>query len=335
MHPWTTAADEPIGFANPSRTSGEGFSTSRTLTVAALALSVGATAGTAVAEPTPFRVITGHDISVPFHALGGIAIDRKSREILAADPGRGEIVVFDTTGIAVGRFGHRVPGPKGGPVQGAPNWLAVDRAGYLLVSDLNATYVDVLDVRGRSVEKLQVEGVGLKDGPGPIAVGPDGTIFVASRGQEGRIHVFDADRRHVISWGTAGADTGQLSAITGLAATPNGLLVVTCAMTDVAVQVFEPRGRLVRAFGAHDTGPGDFSQPSGVTVTDDGTLWVADEVRQTVQFFDIAGTYVGALGGFGSRLGEFRFPRALATDGQGLLAVAERGGNRVQLWRIP
>jgi DNA-binding beta-propeller fold protein YncE len=335
LQPWTTAADEPIGLVNPPRATGEGFSTARTLTAAALALSVGTTAGSAVAEPLPLRVITGRDISVPFHQLGGVAVDRKTREILVADGGRGEVVAFDTTGIARGRFVHRVPGPEGGLVDGAPNWLAVDVHGHLLISDLRAGYVDVVDLRGRSVDRLSVEGVELGDGPGALAVGPDGTIFVAARGQAGRIHVFDAEHRHIISWGTAGADSGRLSAITALAVTPSGQLVVACAMTESSVQVFEPRGRLIRAFGAHDTGPGNFSQPSGAAVTDDGTLWVADEVRQTVQYFDPAGMYVGMLGGFGSRLGEFRFPRALATDGQGLLVVAERGGNRVQLWRIP
>lgn len=295
--------------------------------------------GTAPGQGAPLAVPTalvgGRDMGIPFHSLAGVAVDPAHGEIHAADAGRHEITTFDTAGALLGSFVHVLTGPDGARVDGRPNWLAVDRAGRLLVADLDATWVDVLDVRGRPVGRIELPGdaVGLDNGPGPLAAAPDGRLFVASRGHEGRVHVFGPDLRHLATWGEPGRDSTQLSGITGLGVDPEGRVWVTCAGTRLCVQVFDDAGRYQFGFGLHDMGPENFSLPAGVAFTADGRAWIGDEIRQTVQVYDRTGAYLGVIGGMGNRPGQFQFPRALASDGRSMLVVAERVGNRFQVWR--
>lgn len=270
-----------------------------------------------------------------FLAPMGIAIDRTHREIVVANTGRHRVEFFDLDAYPLGWFAAQVPGPDGHMVAGAPRNLAVDAEGNLLVTDLQVPWVAVLDYRGRPVARLALpapdDTASGEHGAGPIAVAPDGTILVASRGEQGHIHVFDREYRYVSTWGTPGRAAGQLAMPTAIAFTPQGEVVVTCYATDLAVQMFDRNGTYLRGFGVHDVGPGNFSLPSGVTVTADGRIWVLDALRENVQVFDSSGRLLGVVGGGGSNPGEFKTPSALASDGSGLLAVTEQNGRRLQL----
>lgn len=298
-----------------------------------LAKPVGAQISYTLAVPR--AIFGGRDLGVPFHSLHGIAIDPARGDVVVTDTGRHEVVSFDSTGNTLGWFIHRVQLADGRTIDGDPAWIAVDRSGNLLVTDLQVPWVDVLDVRGRSIAHLELPGAGrvYADGAGVLAVTSTGDILVATRGDSARIHRFNADHEYLGAWGVAGTDSGRIAAVTGIAVSPDGRVHVSCATTSLAVQVFDAEGRFEGGFGAHDIGPGNFSLPSGIVVTADGRSWVADEIRQVVQVFDPAGKYVGMMGGLGTAPGEFRYPRALASDSHDLLAVAERVGNRVQVWR--
>jgi DNA-binding beta-propeller fold protein YncE len=296
-------------------------------------------AGTAAAQGAPSAVpraaVGGRDMGIPFANLSCVAVNPRHGEILAADQGRGEIATFDTLGVPLGFFVHSVPGPDGAPRDGRPAFLAVDGDGRLLVSDLEAPFVDVLDVRGRSLGRLELPGDSLDfgDGPGAIAVGPDGRIFVASRGHRGRIHVFGPDHAHRGSWGEAGQDSARIADVTGLAVDARHRVWIACASTRLCVQVFDDAGRFAFGFGLHDMGPRNFSLPSGIALTSDGRVWVGDGIRHIVQVFDSQGTHLGPIGGLGNGPGDLQYPCALATDGRDLLVVAERVGKRFQVWR--
>jgi len=286
-------------------------------------------------QATPTAVVYGRDQGISFGALRGVAVDARAREIFIADAGRHEIVAVDTLGRALGWFIHQVPDARGRLIDGTPTWLAVDREGYLLVSDERAPWVDVMDFRGRSVARLdcpaEVDPRGLQ--AGAIAVAPDGVIYVASRGDSGRVHRFGPGYEYQGSWGVAGTDSGHVGGITGMAVGADGLVFVSSGLARLAVQVFDADGRFLGGFGLHDLGEGNFSMPAGVAATADGRVWVTDEIRQVVNVFSPAGSYMGMFGGMGTAPGSFRYPSALASDGGGLLVVAERVGNRVQVWR--
>lgn len=266
----------------------------------------------------------------------GIALDVEHGEVVVANTGQHRVEFFDLKTYPTGYFVHRVPDPVTRELRdGNPVFLAVDLEGNILVSDMIASYVDVVDYRGRTVAKLRLPApddttLGTH-GPGALAVAADGTIWVASRGGEGRVYRFTRDYEYVGTWGVPGKDAGQLQGITSLAVMPNGEVVVGCARTTLAIQVFDEKGGYLRGFGVHDIGPGNFSFPSGIAVTADGRMWVSDAIRHSVQVFDSSGKYLGTVGGTGVGPGEFVNPSALASDGRGMLALAENAGNRFQL----
>ncbi len=267
----------------------------------------------------------------------GVAIDPRAGEVILANTGARRVEIYDLSLRPRASFAHLVPGPGGDLVEGKPKYLAVDATGRLFISDIHAAYVDVCDFRGRSVGRIDLPAPDddlASGGAGPIAIAPDGRIFVASRGERAKVYVFGPDLKLQTSWGESGSAPGQLKAVTAIAIGPKGEVVVACVQTEKVVQLFDAQGKYLRGIGVHDIGLGNFSQPTGVAVTPDGRIWVVDSIRANLQVFDPAGTVLGGVDG-GNGPGAWLYPSALATDGNGWFAIAEMGGSRLRLLHIP
>jgi DNA-binding beta-propeller fold protein YncE len=264
------------------------------------------------------------------NAPQGVALNDATGEIILANTNDHRIEIYSPAGRLITRFTHMVPGAAGSQIEGFPKALAAWGDDRILVADARASYVDVLDYRGRSVARLETPS---SSGLSAVAITRGGSVLAAPGG-EGRIFRFAPDRTPRESWGEAGHGPGQLSSITAITELPDGMIAVTCAQTELAVQIFDPSGRYVRGFGRHDIGAGNFSLPSGVAATRDGRIWVSDELRQVVQVFDSEGRYIGVLGRGGKSPGEFLYPSALAADGGNRLAVTETVGARFQVFRV-
>lgn len=307
--------------------------------VLALSLGVGTAPRLAVAGAVPLELDSAHVMAMAHHGESfvrprAVAVDAGHGEIAVANTGLGRVEFFDYRTYPRGYFTHQVTGPDGTPEPGEPVALAYMSRGELLISDMKSSTVDLVDYRGRMLRQFRLpapDDTARGDhGPGPIAVGSDGRVYVASRGA-GRVYVYSPELALLTSWGTTGRDSGQMHAITALAVDSSSRVFVACASGELAVQVFDDTGRFAFGFGRHDIGPGNFSLPSGLAFSPGGRVCVSDAIRQVVQVFDSVGTYVGAVGGFGVGPGEFREPSALAGDGHGLLALAEKSGGRFQV----
>jgi len=317
-----------------------------------LAAAFAAAAGTGRAATLDAPTVAIDSAIVQFAASGGatlsgplgIAIDVAGQEIVVANTGGRRLEFYGFDGRPTGSVRHLVSDAEGHRVEGMPRAVAVCPNGDLFVSDVAVPWVERLDFRGRTLDKITLPAPDDRletGGAGALARTGDGRLFVASRARAGRVYVFDADGRLLAAWGASPAvgatpgvaPAGQLSAITGLATLGDSEVVVTCIGTALAVQVFDAAGRYLRGFGEHDIGPGRFSQPTGVTVTADGRIWVVDSVRSNLQVFDSAGGLVSVLAGHDAA-GDWLAPSAVAGDGHGLFAVAELGGNRFRLLRV-
>jgi DNA-binding beta-propeller fold protein YncE len=302
---------------------------------AGLAAALLACALTAIAEPVaplaPRLVIWGYADGASLQRPRGAAFDPLDGAIYVANTGAHRIEVFSKTGRPLSWFVHRVVGPDGVWVDGEPCALAFDRAGHLLVADNSASYVDVLDRRGRPLRRLDLPG----ERPVALAVGPDGTIYAASSGESSRIHRFGADYVPAGSWGEPGSGPGHLHSVTALAILPDSTLAVACARTELGVQIFTGGGAYLRGFATHEMGPGNISLPSGVVGSPDGRIWVCDEIRQSVQVFDRDGVFIAQAASEGVAPGEVSCPSSFVTDGRGLLAVTERALGRLQILAFP
>lgn len=179
-----------------------------------------------------------------------------------------------------------------------------------------------------------------------IAVGPDGSIWVAERCGANScsgstlppILKFDPSGKLLKSFGE------------GLFVFPHGLFVdqrgdvwVTDAQGESGkgqvVMKFSPEGKVLLTLGKPGVagdGPDTFNQPSGVVVAPDGTIFVADghgrNSNARIMKFSSDGKLIKIWGKRGSAPGEFDVPHAIAIDSKGRLFVADRANNRIQIF---
>ena len=165
-----------------------------------------------------------------------------------------------------------------------------------------------------------------------VGVAPNGTIFVSDYNNH-KIHVFDADRKFIRSFGQQGVEKGQLQGPRGVTISTGSLLYVThsnvvdvlkddgvfmkrigCGTLnhpwDVAVHqgevfvadscnhrvaVFSQDGKLIRTIGSQGSGPRQFNTPVSVAISPDGELYVSD-YNSRVQVLTPQGAYIREFG---------------------------------------
>ena len=278
-----------------------------------------------------------------------VAVDTTGGLIVIADTGNHCIRIFDLGGYPISSFPHRVDGGRGS-VPGEPKALAVDRQGFLYVLDALASYVDVVDLLGYAVRRIDPATISpggidttalISAGernenlvPVALALDTEDRLILAGGGQQSR--VWGLDEHDGIRWTLDGTEEGgaPFGAITDLFVDGEGRVFVVDGTSTPAVRVYAPGGRRLLGFGLHDVGNENFSLPTSVVSTSDGRIWVLDTMRQVIKIFDGEGRFLDRIGGLGRDRGAFTYPSALAMDGKGSLFVLERVGARLTTFRI-
>jgi sugar lactone lactonase YvrE len=179
-------------------------------------------------------------------------------------------------------------------------------------------------------------GDGQLNAPRNLAVGPDGSIYVADSGNH-RVEVFDADGNYLMQWGSEGAGPGQLSEPWGIAVANDGRVYVADTWNH-RVQVFGPTGDYVGAFGEFanvQTGdpqaePGKFWGPRDIAIDPEGNVYVTDTGNKRVQKFTADGIFLQTWGGGGVIPGTFEEPVGIDIDSEGNIYVADTWNRRIQ-----
>ncbi len=170
--------------------------------------------------------------------------------------------------------------------------------------------------------------------PWGIAVGPDGSVYVADTWNY-RIQKFTPDGEFITMWGTSGQGESP-TAFWGprdVAVDSSGRVFVTDT-GNKRIVVFDGNGQFLSQFGAAGMNLGELDEPVGIAVDKDGKVYVADTWNQRIQIFTLVPeteTFVPVrsiefYGWFGQSIDNKPY---LAVDAKGNVFVCDPEGMRV------
>lgn len=250
----------------------------------------------------------------------GVGVDADGR-IFVLHREKHPILVFDASGKYLRSFGDDYIATGHG--------LKVDAKGNIwatctdrhMVYKFNADGKLLLaigqpDKAGTSVDPPQF------DKPTDVAVGADGSIYVADGYGNSRMVKFTAGGKYITQWGSAGDQPGQFKA-------PHQVVVDASERVIVGdrdnnrVQVFDSEGKLLEVW--------PIKKPFGVAIDSKGVLFISSGDR--IQQLDESGKSVAVWGKMGDGPMEFKTGHQIAVDRHGNLYVGEVSGQRVQKLR--
>ena len=169
-------------------------------------------------------------------------------------------------------------------------------------------------------------GEGVMRFPQAVAVGPDGSIYVADQNSH-VVQVFSADGVFQREVGIAGTRPGQLGAVGAIAVAPDNTLLVADGSN--RIDRFDAGGNLLNSWGGSgsDVGKFRFGQGGGNSAAAGGglavsgnTVYVADTGNDRVQRFSLDG-------GNGAQIvapGQLANPRGIAVRGSRLIVADDQ-----------
>ena len=176
----------------------------------------------------------------------------------------------------------------------APRDIAIAPDGTLYVADSGNNRILHLDTDGTLLHTWgeyaasnYETGVMAPEGsfnePWGVAVGPDGSVYVADTWNN-RIQKFTAEGKFVTMWGEFGAAESRYHfwGPRGVAVDDEGRVFVTDT-GNKRVVIFDSAGNDLAVFGGAGMGVGQMDEPVGLEVDDQGRVYIADTWNDRVQ----------------------------------------------------
>jgi streptogramin lyase len=253
--------------------------------------------------PNPFITQSGYfkmPADRPWGSSSTVDIDLDGESIWIAErcggninfcvqnPDVNSVMLFDKNGDMVRSFGAGyIAWPHGIHVDFEGNvWIADARGSETVEGYTGEPY-------GHQVHKFSPTGVhlmslGKKGGgqgteffytPNDVLVAPDGSIFVgeghsSAEGSTNRVHKFDKDGNHLLSFGKWGDGPGEFSQPHGLAMDSKGRLFIADRGNN-RIQIFDQQGNFLEEWH-------QFSRLSGIYIDKNDVLYGADSESGSV-----------------------------------------------------
>ena len=257
-----------------------------------------------------------------------IAVDSKDN-VYVFNRGTEPIAVFDVDGNFLRGMGHdEFVRPHGIEIDRNDDLYLVDDDGHFVQKRTNDG--QVVFTIGTKGQPCDWQSGGMFNRPTDVAIHPEtGELFVSDGYGNSRIHKFDPDGQHMMSWGEPGTDPGQFSLPHNISML--GLdKVVVADRENFRLQIFTTGGEFVEQIHIHH--PMSVTQGKG----DDDNLYVGEMIPPPVQrgvrnlgamiaVLSSEGDYQQHLGGPlpGEGPSQFTAPHGVSTDSQGSVYVAE------------
>jgi uncharacterized protein (TIGR03663 family) len=246
------------------------------------------------------------------------------------------------------------PGSDPGQFMG-PRGLAVAPDGSLYIADTGNHRIQHFAADGSLIHSWGTFGAsdgasqapqGAFNEPWGLAVGPDGSVFVADTWNH-RVQKFSSQGEFLTTWGFGISQSGDPFGFygpRGIAVSNDGMVFVTDT-GNKRVVVFDSDGGFVTQIGGVGFALGQFDEPVGIAVDDAGQVYIADTWNQRVQVLvpDGAGNYIAdrawdIVGWYGSSLNNYPYisvhdGSVFATDPEGyrILEFTDQG-EFVRFW---
>ena len=279
-----------------------------------------------------------------------VAVDSQDN-IYVFNRGNVPVIVFDPNGNVVDMWGADDPAgdvritvdPYGNALQFWNTWFARPH-GIFCDQDDNLWLVD--DV-GNQIHKYARDGArlmtigtgepaprqsgGMFNRPTDATVNPaTGDVFITDGYGNSRVHRFDAEGQHILSWGAPGTDDGCFNLPHNIAMLDDDMVIV-CDRESHRLQVFTTDGEFVRQWQVH--------KATAVCVVGkgkDAVIYVGEQgpapvqrgvanIGNRVSIYDQVGNQLGRFGNphFGQEPDQFLWPHGIAVDSSGAVYIAE------------
>ncbi len=266
-----------------------------------------------------------------FNQVAGVAVDKSDR-VFVFNRSRHQMIVLDREGKFVGSWDEHFENPHGIHIGPDGNVYLADRdAHVILVYNADGKLQLTLGTRGRPSdtgydpdEKIVKQVAGPFNLPTGIAVSEDGFIFVSDGYGNARVHKYNSNGRHLMSWGVAGKlNPGQFHLPHGIVLNNDGMLLI-CDRENNRIQIFDQDGDYEGMIS-------NLLQPTDVCVGPDDEIYVS-ELGHRLTILDADGKVASRWGGESSHdPGQFVAPHGVAIDSHGDIYVGEvLEGKRIQ-----
>ena len=168
--------------------------------------------------------------------------------------------------------------------------------------------------------------------PQDFVLGPDGLLFVISRGSEERglrITKCTLNHQFLTQFGGFGPGDGQFIWPRSIDMDAGGNIYSSDEQLH-RISIFDQDGKFLDKWGTPGSGDGELNGPSGIAFDKDDNLFLVDSLNHRVQRFTKDGKFLGEWGRHGSADGELDMPWGICLDGHGDVYVADWNNDRVQ-----
>ena len=279
-----------------------------------------------------------------------MTVDSQDR-VYVFNRGNMPILVFDPDGNLVNMWGNDDPqgdirvteDPYGNRLQFWNGWfmrahaISCDHEDNLWLVDDIGNKIHKYTTDGRHLmtigtgEEVPRQSGKMFNRPTDAAVNPTtGEIFISDGYGNSRVHRFDANGKHILSWGEPGTDDGKFNLPHNIAIL-NDDLVIVCDRESHRVQVFTNDGQFVRQWPVH--------KATGIEVIgkgQDAIIYICEQgpapvqrgvadIGNRVSIYDWQGNMLDHFGNphFGQGPDQFLWPHSIAIDSRGDVYVAE------------